>query len=228
MNKTRTAEEAVSHIENGSTLLVGGFYGVGTPHVLVDEIVRQGKRDLTIVTVEAGSPGYGLGKLLENGCASRLIATWIGNLKGTVNALMEAGKLELEINPQGTLVERIRSGGYGLGGVLTPTGLDTYIEETGIGTRMTVDGRDWLYHTPIWAETCIVEAYRGDVLGNLAFRASQMNFNNTMCTAAGLVIATVMEPIGPRGSMEPLEIHVPGVFVDMVVPGTGAQAEVGR
>jgi acetate CoA/acetoacetate CoA-transferase alpha subunit len=228
MNKIQKIEEAVSQIKNGDTVLVGGFYGVGTPHNIIDEMIRQNKKELTVITVEAGSPNYGVAKLLENRCVKKLIATWMGDLKHTVNELIEEGSMELEINPQGTLVERIRAGGYGLGGILTPTGLGTYVEEKGIGERYEFNGKAWLYHTPIKGDVCIVEAYGADVVGNLLFRGTQNNFNDMMCTSADLVIASIMCPICEKGEIEPIHVQVPGIYVDILVQGTEEQVERSR
>jgi acetate CoA/acetoacetate CoA-transferase alpha subunit len=225
MNKIKSVEEAVALIKDGDSVLVGGFYGIGTPHQIVDEIVRQKKKNLTIITIEAGSPDYGIGKLIENGCVSKIITSWIGNLKSTIQNLLEQGKLEMEINPQGTLVERIRAGGYGLGGVLTQAGLGTYVEEKKIGQRVTFNQKDWLYHMPIKANVCIVEAYQGDEIGNLVFKGTQTNFNNIMCTAADLVIASIMAPISQKGSINPAYVQVPGVFVDILVQTDVKQVE---
>ena len=225
MDKIKTIEEAVNLIKDGDKVLVGGFYGLGTPHKVIDEIVRQQKKDLTIIGIEAGSPNYGVGKLIENGCVSKLIVSWIGNLKSTVNTLIAEGKLEMELNPQGTLVERIRAAGFGLGGILTPTGLGTYIEDQKIGERVTFNSKDWLYHTPLRGDVCIVEAFQGDKLGNLVFRGAQMNICNTMCASADLVIASVMSPINSLGSIEPEAIQVPGTFIDVLVQVDEKQVE---
>lgn len=225
MDKRTSCRLAVDQIPDGSRVLVGGFYGIGTPHDIIDEIVRRGRRDLWVIALEGGSPSYGIGKLLEAGCVRKLTTSWIGNNKDLIGTLVAQGSLELELNPQGTLIERIRCGGYGLGGVLTQSGLGTYVEEQSIGVRVAANGRDWLYHTPITADVCIVEAHRADAVGNLVFRGSQLNYANTVCTAADLVIATVMMPIDEPGSIRPEEVHVPGIFVDLLVRTCGQQIE---
>ena len=225
VNKTTSLQRAVEAIPDGSSILMGGFYGIGTPHALIGELIRQNRRDLWLIAIEGGSPHYGIGRLLEAGCVRRLTASWIGNNKELIGELVAAGTLELELNPQGTLIERIRCGGYGLGGVLTPTGLGTWVEDSGIGRRVTANGSDWLYHPPLRADVCLVEAYRSDTVGNLVFRGTQMNAANTMCTAAGHVIATVMLPIGEPGSIQPHEVHVPGAFVDALVQTGRDQVE---
>jgi len=133
--------------------------------------------------------------------------------------LVDKGELELELNPQGTLVERIRAAGYGLEGILTLTGLDTMIEEKGYGKRVNLDGKDVMYHTPIKADVTIVEAYEADKNGNLIFRRTQRNFNDVMCFAGDLVIASVVKPIKEKGELDPDSIMVPGTLVDILVQG---------
>lgn len=228
MNKITTLEKAVERVPDGAVLLVGGFYGIGMPHNVIDELIRQSKKDLTLVSVEACSPGYGIAKLIEQKRVKKLITTWIGNLALTIHQQVSDGSLELELNPQGTLIERIRAGGYGLGGVLTPTGLGTDIEEQGYGVRMNLNGKDWLYHTPIHADVAIVEAYAADSIGNLQFRGTQRNFSETMCAGADLVIASIMTPIVEKGAIEPNAIHVPSLFVDLLIQGTNEQVEERR
>ncbi len=131
--------------------------------------------------------------------------------------MVEKGEIELELNPQGTLIERIRAGGFGLGGVLTPTGLGTIVEERGYGTRIRLNGRDWLYHTPLKADGAVVEAFDADEAGNLVFRRTQRNFCDTMCFAAETVIASVVNPIRKKGEIDPDGVMVPGVVVDYLV-----------
>jgi acetate CoA/acetoacetate CoA-transferase alpha subunit len=146
----------------------------------------------------------------------KFICSWFGYTP-LIGELYSNGELDLELNPQGTLVERIRAGGYGLGGVLTRSGLDTMVEEKW-GCRMTLNGQEWLYHTPIRGNVAIVEAYRADMTGNLVFRRAQRNFSPVMCFAADLVIASVIKPIEPVGNLDPDEIMVPGAVVDILVP----------
>ena len=135
--------------------------------------------------------------------------------------MVDSGEIDLELNPQGTLVERIRAGGFGLGGILTPTGLGTMIEEKGYGQRIHLNGRDWLYHTPLKADVTIVEAYDADEAGNLIFRRTQRNFCDTMCFAGETVIASVVNPIKKNGEIDPDAVMVPGVVVDYLVQREG-------
>lgn len=220
MNKIITLEEAASKIQNGDTIMVGGFYAIGTPEALVDEILRQGKKDLTIINNDCGNPNSSLGRLIYAGNVKKVILSWCGYL-GKLPGMVDNGEIELELNPQGTLVERIRAGGFGLGGVLTPTGLGTMIEEKGYGERVHLNGRDWLYHTPLKADFTIVEAYEADTAGNLVFRRTQRNFNDTMCFAGSTVIASIVKPIKQKGEIDPDAVMVPGVVVDYLVQREG-------
>lgn len=213
-------QSAAARVKNDDTILVGGFLSVGTPENLVDELVRQGQKGLTIVCNDGGSSkGMGVGKLVHSFQVRKIICSWFGYTP-LIGELYQSGELDLELNPQGTLAERIRAGGYGLGGILTPTGLDTIVENKW-GERVTLNGRDWLYHTPIRGNVAIVEAYRADESGNLVFRRAQRNFSPTMCFAADLVIASVVNPIESTGSIDPDEVIVPGVVVDILVPLKG-------
>ncbi len=214
MSKITTIKEAVNRIKSGAVVHFGGFYALGSPEGIVSEILEQGITDLTIISNDTGTPKEGLGRLIEAGRVKKLYASYVG-LTPSVPKLMEEGRLELELVPQGTLIERIRCAGYGLGGVLTPTGLGTVIEEK--KQVIELNGRKWLYDTPIKADVTIVEAYKADKAGNLIFRRTQNNFNQTMCMAAELVIAEVVEPIVEMGAIDPDDVMVPGVFVDLLV-----------
>jgi len=218
MNKISTVKEAVEKIKDGDIVLAGGFYAVGTPDIIIDEIIRQGKKNLTVISNDSGTPTEGIGKLIYSGCVKKLILSWCG-LTPIIPELVDKGELELELNPQGTLVERIRAAGYGLEGILTLTGLDTMIEEKGYGKRVNLDGKDVMYHTPIKADVTIVEAYEADKNGNLIFRRTQRNFNDVMCFAGDLVIASVVKPIKEKGELDPDSIMVPGTLVDILVQG---------
>lgn len=216
MPRITSAAEAVGLIADGAFIHVNGFYQVGTPEDIIDELIAQRRTSLTIANNDAGSQHEGIGRLIYAGLVRKLICTWCGsNLE--LPGLVEQGVVDLELNPQGTFVERIRAAGYGLGGVLTETGLGTIVEEKGWGTRITIDGRDWMYHTPLKADVCILEAYRADDAGNLVFRRTQRCFGPVMATAADLVIASVVEPIVAAGELDPDHIMVPGPLVDILV-----------
>jgi acetate CoA/acetoacetate CoA-transferase alpha subunit len=210
-------KDAVGLIKDGNTILAGGFYGNGTPVSVVDELLRQGQKNLTLINNDGNTIEKGVGRLIAAGQVKKFICSWCGRLP-IAPKLHEEGKMELELCPQGTLVERIRSGGYGLGGVLTPTGLNTIVEERW-GKRVTLNGRDWLYQTPIRGDIAIIEAYRADTAGNLVFHLTQRAFSTVMCFAADLVIVEVNSPIEPAGSINPNDVHVPGAVVDILVQG---------
>lgn len=212
-------KSAVSLIKDGAVVLSGGFYGNGTPAAIVTEMIAQKKKDLVVANNDGNTVEKGVGRLVAAGLVKKFICTWCGRLP-IAPELAEKGEMELEINPQGTFVERIRAAGFGLGGVLTPSGLNTMIEEKW-GERITLNGKDWLYHTPLHGDVAIIEADRADTAGNLVFHLTQRAFSVAMCTAADLVIVEVTNPIEPVGSLDPEQIHVPGMFVDVLVPMNG-------
>jgi acetate CoA/acetoacetate CoA-transferase alpha subunit len=215
-------EKAVSRIKDGDVILATGFYGNGTPVLIVDELLRQGQKNLTIVNNDGNTTEKGMGRLVASGQVKKCIFTWCGRL-GIIPKLLDEGKIELELCPQGTFVERIRAGGYGLGGVLTPVGLGTMVEEKW-AQRVTLNGRDWLYHTPLRGNVAIIEADRADAAGNLVFHLTQRAFSPAMCFAADLVMVQVNNPIEPVGSIAPQDVHVPGAVVDILIQGKGGQA----
>lgn len=209
-----SAQEAAGKITSGSIIHVGGFYAQGTPENIIDEIIKQGIRDLTVITNDTGGPAEGAGKLIGAGRVKKLICSYVG-LTPIVPDLVAKKELELELVPQGTLVERIRCAGFGLGGVLTPTGLGTHLDDD--KEILEFNGKRWLYDTPLKADFAIVEAYTADKAGNLIFRRTQRNFNVVMASAADVVISSVVEPILEAGAMEPDHVMVPGILVDILV-----------
>ena len=217
MAKVMDLEQAVRLIKDGDTVLAGGFYANGTPEMIVDEMLRQGQKQLTLVNNDGNTTEKGLGRLVAAGQAKKCVFSWCGRLS-ILPQLVDEGKIELELCPQGSLAERIRAGGFGLGGVLTPVGLGTIVEERW-AERVHLNGRDWLYHTPIRGNVAIIEADRADTEGNLLFHLTQRNFNQVMCYAADLVIVQVNNPIEPAGSIAPQDVHVPGIMVDIMVQG---------
>ena len=216
MNKIITAQQAASYVNDGDTVMFGGLYDLGSPEPVIEEIIRQKKKNLTAINEDFGRPESALGRMVYAGICKKLIVSWCGYLT-ELPAMVEEGKLELELNPEGTMIERIRAGGFGLGGVLTSTGLGTYIEEQGIGERIHVNGQDFLYHTPLRANVSIVQAYEADEAGNLIFHGTQRNFCDMMCFAGDIVIATVATPIKKAGELDPDKIMVPGAVVDYLV-----------
>lgn len=215
INKRCTAAEAISMIKDGDTVLVSGFYGYGAGPDFIKQLLVQGQKNLTVVANEGGLHGMGVGPLIDSGQISKFICSWCGSTPN-VGKFSSEGTLELELCPQGSLAERIRAGGFGLGGILTPTGLSTMVEEKW-GQRVHLNGQDWLYQTPIRGNVTIMEAWRADEAGNLIFKHTQRNFAPVMAYASDLVLVSVVNPIEPVGSFDPDEIMIPGVVVDKIV-----------
>jgi acetate CoA/acetoacetate CoA-transferase alpha subunit len=211
--KTISLQDAVAMIPIGASLMIGGFMGVGTPDPLVDELVRQQKRDLTVIANDTASPGIGIGKLIGARLLRRVIVSHIG-LNPETQQQMIAGDLQVDLVPQGTLVERIRAGGFGLGGVLTATGVGTVVEE---GKRkIEVDGRDYLLETALRADFALVHAFIADYLGNLSYALTARNFNPLMAMAANTVIVQA-ENIVPIGVVAPDHVVTPAPVVDYLI-----------
>ena len=211
--QTTTLENAVSRIPDGSSLMVGGFMGVGTPERLIDELVRQGKRNLTVIGNDTALPGVGIGKLVTAKLVRKAIASHIG-LNPETQQKMLAGEMEVELVPQGTLIERIRAAGYGLGGILTPTGVGTVVEE---GKRkIEVEGREYLLEVPLRADFALVQAFLADYLGNLTYALTARNFNPVIVMAATTVVVDA-EHIVPVGMISPDQVMTPAPLVDYLV-----------
>ena len=211
--KSVSAEEAVAMIPNGATVMVGGFMGVGTPERLVNELVRQNKSELTVICNDAGVPGKGVGKLFDATLVSTLTASHIG-LNPKAQQQMMAKQIAVDLVPQGTLVERIRAGGCGLGGVLTPTGVGTIVEEG--KQHMQFNGKTFLLETAMRADFALIHASVADHLGNLTYMLTARNFNPVMAMAADTVIVTA-EHIVPVGVIAPDQIVTPAPLVDYLV-----------
>jgi acetate CoA/acetoacetate CoA-transferase alpha subunit len=208
-----SVEEAVAMIPAGASIMVGGFMGVGTPERLLDEVVRQQKGRLTVISNDAAMPGKGVGKLLDAALVARLTASHIG-LNPKAQQQMLANQVAVDLIPQGTLVERIRAGGCGLGGVLTPTGVGTSVAE---GKRqIEVDGTTFLLETALRAQFALVHAFLADYLGNLSYALTARNFNPVMAMAADTVIVTA-ENIVPVGVIAPDHVVTPAPLVDYIV-----------
>lgn len=207
--------EAVAGIADGATVLVGGFGHVGAPNELVEALCDQGARDLTVVSNNAGGGEIGLAKLLKLGRVRKIICSHPRSAEAFVfKALFEAGKIELELNPQGTLAERMRAAGAGIPAFFTPTAVGTRLAE-GKEVR-TINGRDYVLETALHADVALVGAYTADRWGNLAYRRAGRNFGPVMATAAKLTIAQVFE-IVELGGIDPDHVHTPGVYVQRVV-----------
>jgi len=208
-------QQAAGMISPGSRVMIGGFLAVGSPHGLIDKLVELGTSDLTIIANDTGFPDKGIGKLIVNRQASKVVASHIGTNPPT-GQQMNAGELLVELVPQGTLAEQIRAAGSGLGGVLTPTGLGTVAQEG--KDVITVDGRDYILAKPISADIALIKAHKADRNGNLVFRRTARNFNPLMAMAAKLVLAEVEEVV-EVGEIDPDLVMTPGIFVDYIVRG---------
>ncbi|MDV4143554.1 MULTISPECIES: CoA transferase subunit A [Shimia] len=212
-DKVGALEEAIAHIGDGATVMIGGFGVPGTPFTLIRELVRQGPRDLTIIKNDANETDMGVDHLLVSGQVARLVTTHIG-LNPRAIAMMNAGEIEVEFNAQGILAERIRAGGAGLGGILTDIGIDTELADG--KERMEIDGKAYVVESALRADVALVHADRADPFGNLSFAATARNFNPLMAMAATRVIAEV-ERVVPLGALHADDVHTPGPFVDDLV-----------
>ena len=211
--KTAQAADIAALIPDGATLMIGGFIGAGTPQRLIDELVRRGRRDLTVIANDTARPGVGIGKLIDARLVRRVITSHIGTNPETQRQMI-AGEIQVELVPQGTLVERIRAGGFGLGGVLTPTGVGTLAAE---GKRtIEIDGRTFLLELPLKADFALINARRADYLGNLEYALTSRNFNPVMAMAAQVVVAEA-EDVVPVGVIPPDAVMTPHVLVHYLI-----------
>ncbi|HBG09047.1 MAG: CoA transferase subunit A [Firmicutes bacterium] len=212
MPKILSIPEAVAKVQSGNTVMIGGFMTCGAPVNLIAELARRGVHDLTLISNDTGVQGDGVGMLISADAVTKLIASHIGTNPETGRRMID-GRLSVELVPQGTLAERIRCGGAGLGGVLTPTGVGTIAAEG--KQEFVIDGRAYLLETPLRADIALIKAWKADRRGNLVYRRSARNFNPVMAMAADLVIAEV-EEIVDVGELDPDQIMTPGIFVDVL------------
>jgi len=215
MNKVGTIEAAMERIRDGATLLMGGFGVCGIPENLIRALQQKAVKNLTIVSNNAGVEGAGIGLLIENGQVRKMISSYIGENRVLEQKVIQ-GEIEVELNPQGTLAERVRAGGAGIPAFFTPTGVGTPVAE-GKEVRQ-FHGRSYLMETALRGDVAFVKAYKADHHGNLIYRMTARNFNPVMATAADFVIAEVEEIVEP-GQLDPEHIVTPSVFVDMVIKG---------
>ncbi|GAE36949.1 CoA transferase subunit A [Halalkalibacter akibai] len=216
-NKLVTLEEALHYIQDGCTLMYGGFGGVGNPPTLINGIIEKDRKELILIGNDAGFPKIGIGKVVSQGRAKRLIASHIGS-NPVAGQLMVEGKLDVEFSPQGTLAERIRAGGVGLAGILTDIGIGSMVEEG--KEKVELNGKTYLIETALTADVAIIHAKKSDYFGNLIYDTSARNTNPLVAMAGKITIAEV-EEIVPLGSLSPEEIVTPGVFVDLIVESKG-------
>ncbi|NHM30215.1 acetate CoA-transferase subunit alpha [Neobacillus terrae] len=212
MDKIISKEEVSSIFKDGMTIMAGGFMGVGTPQGLVSAMLEAEVKDITLIVNDTAFIESGVGPLISNGRVKKVIASHIGTNPETGRQMI-AGELDVELVPQGTLAERVRAGGSGLGGVLTPTGVGTVVEEG--KEKITVDGREFLLEKPLRAEVALLKAYKADKAGNLIYHRSARNFNPLMALAADLVIVQV-EQVVEIGEIDPDEVMTPGILVDKI------------
>ena len=220
MNKVvANADAAIADMQDGAVILAGGFGLCGNAENLIAAIHKKGVKGLTIVSNNCGTTDKGLGVLLQSKQVRKMISSYVGENKEFERQFL-AGELEVELNPQGTLAERLRAGGAGLGGFFTPTGAGTQIAQ-GKESRV-IDGREMIFEKPLKGDYAIVRAWKGDKWGNLVFRKTARNFSPMMCTAARITIAEV-EHLVEVGELEPDQVHVPSVYVKRIFQGSGYQ-----
>jgi 3-oxoacid CoA-transferase A subunit len=216
MNKVvANAREAIADVNDGASILAGGFGLCGVPENLIQALAEKGVRNLTVISNNAGIDGAGLGVLLKNGQIRKMVSSYVGENKEFERQYL-SGQLEVELTPQGTLSERIRAGGAGIPAFFTPTGVGTPIAE-GKETR-DYDGRTYVLERAITADFAIVKAWKGDAHGNLVYRYTARNFNPMMATAGRITIAEVEQLVEP-GELDPDLVHTPGVFVQRILQG---------
>lgn len=217
LTKITTLDEVLKCINDGTVLMYGGFGGIGNPPTLIDGILKKGVHNLFLIGNDTGFPDVGVGRLVTAGRVKKIITSHIGS-NPVAGELMHQGILEVEFSPQGTLAERIRAGGMGLGGILTDVGIGTVVEE---GKRkITIDSKEYLLETALTAEVAIVHADKADTFGNLTYMRSGRNFSPLVAMAADITIAEANE-IVPLGSLDPETIVTPGVYVDMIIQSEG-------
>jgi acetate CoA/acetoacetate CoA-transferase alpha subunit len=214
-NKVVSLKEAMTFINDGVTVMVGGFLGVGSPHAIIDAMVEKGVKDITLISNDTGKPGIGNSKLIAARLVKKAITSHIGTNPETGKQMM-AGELEVELAPQGTIAERIRAAGVGLGGVLTPTGVGTSVAEG--KQTMTISEKEYLLEMPLKADVAILRGSVVDRFGNVMYNKTTQNFNKVMAMAADVVIVEA-EKVVDVGELDPNHVMTPGIFVDYIVTG---------
>ena len=217
-----SAEIAIANLRDGATILMGGFGLCGIPEKMIEAVRRKGTKDLTVVSNNAGVDGFGIGLLLQNRQVRKMISSYVGENK-LFEQLVLSGELQVELNPQGTLAERLRAGGAGIPAFYTPTGVGTLVAE-GKETRE-FHGRAFLLERALRGDFAFIKAWKGDRWGNLVYRKAARNFNPVMATAADYVIAEVEELV-ELGELEADGIHTPGIFVNAIFQGSGYEKRI--
>jgi 3-oxoacid CoA-transferase subunit A len=225
MNKlVASADEAVKDLFDGCTLMSGGFGLCGNPENLIAAVLKKNVKQLTIISNNCGTTELGLGVLLKNKQVKRMVSSYVGENKEFERQFL-SGELEVELNPQGTLAERIRAGGAGIGGFYVRTGVGTEVAK-GKETR-TIDGHEYVLESPLKADFAIIRAWKADQWGNLVFNKTARNFSPMMCMAANVTIVEA-EHIVPVGSLDPDTVHVPGVYVKRIIQSANLQKWIER
>lgn len=215
MDKVKTIDQAMEYIKDGMTVMIGGFLGTGTPETFIDYLLKKGVKDLTIIGNDTGFPEKGIGRLVVNKQVKKVIVSHIGTNPET-GKQMHAGELEVVLVPQGTLAEQVRAAGAGLGGVLTPTGVGTIVEEG--KQKVEIDGKTYLMELALRADVALIKGAKVDKKGNIYYNHAARNFNPLMAMAADLVIVEAEELV-ETGAIHPNDVMTPGLFVDMIVEG---------
>ncbi len=215
MDKRISLQDAIAKVKDGMTVMVGGFLAAGSPITILDALAKSGVKDLTLICNDTAYPEVAHGQLITNKQVKKLIVSHVGTNPNT-GALMNSGEMEVEFSPQGTLAERVRAAGCGLGGVLTTTGLGTIVAEG--KETVKVDGKEYLLEKPLHADVALIGATLADEIGNLVYVGTTKNFNPLMASAADLVIAEA-EKIVKVGEIAPEAVHTPAIFVDFLVEG---------
>lgn len=214
-SKVVTIDQAMEHCYDGMTVMLPGFVNCGVPETLIEALIEHGIKDLDVISNNTSVKGRGIGLLVHENRIKHITCTHIGNNTETVEKVV-AGEIDVTFTPQGTLCERMRAGGAGLGGILTPTGLGTPMEEG--KPVIEVDGKLYILEKPLHANVALIHAWKADKMGNLVYRRTARNFNPIMATAADFVIVEA-EEIVEVGELDPDVIHTPGCLVDMIVQG---------
>ena len=215
MKPVITPQEAVKVIAPEMTIMIGGFMGCGSPHKIIDALIESGTDKLTLISNDTAFTDFGVGRLVVSRQLRKVITSHVGTNKET-GKQMSAGELDVALIPQGTLAEQIRSAGVGLGGILTPTGVGTIIEQE--KEILEINGKKYLLELPLNADIAILKAHKADTSGNLIYRGSAVNFNPLMAMAAKTVIVEA-EEIVEKGSLDPQHVITPGIFIDYIVQG---------
>jgi len=217
MNKVNEIDAVINEVKDGMTIMIGGFLGVGSPLKCIEKLAEKEVKDLTVIAIVNSYPGgnFDLSALFERKCIRKFITAHAGTCPEAVQAYKNR-EIEIEYYPMGTLIEKIRAGGAGLGAVVTPIGVDTLVE---VGKqKMAIDGKDYLVELPLYADVAFIKGYRADIIGNIQYRGISINSNSVMATAAKYTIAEVNEIVN-LGELDPERVGTPNIFVNAVVQG---------